>query len=154
MRYVIASAVETTLNACRDFVGAGEGLEFRTGSVSRSGWDCQAAVVNFALAHDRYGGMPVIGSAQVLVNGRGDGAPEIILATPPLPLAAASNSPTDADVESRVLGILRSCITAYVDRFGESAETKVLIHLEAAGIDRPDLTPTLRAIADFLGPHR
>jgi hypothetical protein len=67
-----------------------------------------------------------------------------------MPLAAASDSPTDTDIEMNVLRSLRSCIAAFVDACGDSADSKILIHLEAAGFDRPDLTPTLSAVAEFL----
>nr|GID90560.1 hypothetical protein Ade03nite_94840 [Actinoplanes derwentensis] len=92
--------------------------------------------------------------AQALVNERADGAPELILATPPIPLAAASESPTDADVQMHVLASLRACIAAFVDACGDSAEAKILIHLEAAGFDRSDLTPTLSALVEFLESRR
>src|SRR5690349_617191 len=118
MKYIIAAAAEAVVNSCREFLGKREGLEFRSGSVREAGRDCRAAVVNFALAHDRYGGNPVIGLAQALINRRADGAPDWILATPPVSLTAASASPTDADVRMHVLGSLRSCIAAFVDVCG------------------------------------
>jgi hypothetical protein len=68
-----------------------------------------------------------------------------------VPLAAASNAPSDAEVEAFVISALRGCIAAYSDAGYGLSGSKILIHLEAAGIDRTDLTPTLRAIVDLLG---
>lgn len=150
MRYVFAAARERMVEECRDSLNAYEGLEFRAGSVADTGWDCKAAIVSFPLAHDRYGGTPQIGHPQVLTNTRGDGAPGIILATPPLLLSSASPAPSDADIAKSVHDIMDSCITAYIAAYTPAQDSKVLVHLEAAGIDRPDLTPVLIAIASFL----
>jgi hypothetical protein len=150
MRYVIASGSERSINSCREFLGSRDELEFRLGSVRETGWDCDAAVLMSPLAHERYGGVPQVGVAQVLTNRRADGAPEVILATPPRPMAAASHCPSDSEIERRVFGVLNSCMTAYVNCPGCSTDSKVLIHLEAAGMDRRNLDPPLRGIADFL----
>jgi hypothetical protein len=151
MKYVVATSSQRHLDSCREFLGVRDGLELRLGSVSETGSDCDAALLSWALAHDRYGGSPTPGFAQVLVNSRSDGAPRLILATPPAPLGAASNAPSDAEVEAFVIRALRSSIAAYSDTGYGSSDSKVLIHLEAAGIDRTDLIPTLSAIADLLG---
>jgi hypothetical protein len=150
MRYVIASASERRVEFCEEFLGTRDGIEFRSGSGPETGWDCSAAVLNFALAHDRYGGTPAIGAAQALLNRRDDGLPGWILATPPLALSAASHPPSDSAVEKHVLDSLRACLAAYLQTHDDHPEPKILIHLEAAGFDRPDLTPTLRAVAAFL----
>lgn len=153
MMYVVATSVQRHLDSCREFLGFRDGLEFRLGSVVKTGFDCDAAILSSALAHDRYGGSPVLGLAQVLVNRRADGAPRLILTTPPMPLAAVSGAPTDVQVETFVVRALKSSIDAYVDAGNSPLDSKVLVHLEAAGIDRPDLTPTLRAIAELLGAY-
>jgi len=154
MKYVIASASDRVVAACRDFLGDGDGLTFRSGSVPEAGWDCDIAVLSFPLAHERYGGKPQVGRAQVLANERSDGAPKIILATPPLALTAASSPASDSDIERHVFGVLNSCVAAYVNAYGRGEDVKILIHLEAAALDRPDLLPPLRGIADFLARER
>ncbi|MEE1781776.1 hypothetical protein PUR71_02340 [Streptomyces sp. SP17BM10] len=150
MRFVIAASTDRFVDSCRDFLGNRPGLDFRRGSVAETGWDCDAAILSFALAHDRYGGTPQLGVAQVLANERADGAPGVILATPPIPLAAASRNPSDTDVEKHVLDALDSCLAAYTKEIGSLQDAKILIHLEAAGIDRVDLGAPLRGIAEFL----
>jgi hypothetical protein len=96
----------------------------------------------------------LLGSAQVLLNTRADGAPALILATPPRPLGAGSAHPARADVEAGVFGALRAAIAADADRCGPLPEATVVIDLEAAAFDRPDLTPTLRAVANLLADSR
>ncbi|GAB7185171.1 hypothetical protein ATKI12_5002 [Kitasatospora sp. Ki12] len=150
MRFVIAASTERLVDSCRDFLGNRTGLDFRRGSVAETGWDCDAAILSSALGHDRYGGSPQVGVAQVLLNMRADGAPGVILTTPPLPLAAASRHPADPDVERYVLDALDSCLAAYVREVGSVRNVKILTHLEAAGFDRQDLTAPLRGIAEFL----
>ncbi|MDI6100712.1 hypothetical protein QLQ12_19055 [Actinoplanes sp. NEAU-A12] len=150
MRYVIAASRQATVDSCRAVLGAREQLEFRLGSVPEAGEDCDAAILNFVLAHERYGGSPIVGLAQALINNRGDGAPRLILATPPMSIKTASDAATDADIESAYLNMLKSCMAVYVDVCGDPPEAKILIHVEGAGIDRPNLNLALRALSDLL----
>lgn len=150
MKYVIASGLARNFETCREFLGHIKGLEIRFGSAPETGWDCDAEIVWFPIAHDRYGGFPKTGVAQVLDNSRFDGAPGIVLATPPLMRGSASNADQDAENERQVLEILRSCVAAFVDEFGRDDESKILIHFEGSGIARPNLEPTLKALEKFL----
>ncbi|GAA2630142.1 hypothetical protein [Paractinoplanes durhamensis] len=70
----------------------------------------------------------------------------MILTVPPLALDAAPGT----GVEEHAGNALRSCLAAYLATDDPHPEPKILVHLEAAAFDRPDLTPVLRAIAAFL----
>lgn len=150
MRCVIASSSSRNVDECRDFLGIRSGLAFRCGSVSSTGWDCDVAILNWPLAHDRYGGEPEVGKADILNNWRADGAPKVIVATPPVPMKDASKYPTDAKIERYVYRVLDDCMAAYENQYGRGNDSAFLVHLEAAGIDRVDLAPPLRGIATFL----
>lgn len=152
MRYVVAASTERMVQECREALRGLPGVEFRVGSVPETGVDCDAAILSFPLAHERYGGTPRIGIAQVLVNTRGDGAPGVILATPPGPALLSASTGGDSEVEEHVVHVLSSCTAEYLNSSpGQDGEASViLIHLEAAGIDRPDLTAPLRGIHRFL----
>ncbi|HWO64938.1 MAG TPA: hypothetical protein VNO31_33380, partial [Umezawaea sp.] len=90
MKYVIAASIERIVQACREALAGIPDVEFRVGSVPETGVGCDAAILSFPLAHERYGGSPRMGVAQVLMNTRGDGAPGIILATPPSPVSTSA----------------------------------------------------------------
>ncbi|MGW8728494.1 hypothetical protein ACWGNF_20980 [Streptomyces sp. NPDC055808] len=111
--------------------------------------------MSFPLAHERYDGIPRIGVAQALVNKRGDGAPNIILATPPAPPQTLAASGSDSEIERHVFHVLDSCVAEFLNAFPEREESsKILVHLEAAGIDRRDLTAPLKGISKFLSQAR
>ncbi|MCF2528510.1 hypothetical protein [Yinghuangia soli] len=153
MKYVVAAAKAPTVDACRHALGERPDVEFRVGSAPETGADCDAAIVSWPPAHDRYGGFPKAGAAQVLVNERGDGAPGFILATPPP--QASSYGPADSDVEDQALRILDACVAEFLREFPESREdAKILIHLEGAALDHPDLGPPLKGIREFLDRPR
>jgi hypothetical protein len=149
MRYVVAASTERIVQACREALRGLPGVEFRLGSVPEAGVGCDAAILSFPLAHERYGGTPRVGLAQVLVNTRGDGAPGVILATPPRPNLADASS--DLEVEEHVVYVLGSCVAEFLNSFPECEEvSSILIHLEAAGIDRRDLSAPLKGVYRFL----
>ncbi|MFJ6796683.1 hypothetical protein [Streptomyces sp. NPDC091268] len=153
MEYVIAGSSETDVAECRRILGPLSGVEFRVGSVPETGADCDAVILSPALAHERYGGMPRRGEAQVLVNGEQDGAPEIILAAAPVTGAVAN--PDDARIEEFVHHLLGSCVTAFLEHFPERRQTaRLLVHLEGAAIDRPDVTGPARGVLRFLQEAR
>ncbi|MEZ0070651.1 hypothetical protein ABIA32_006704 [Streptacidiphilus sp. MAP12-20] len=107
--------------------------------------------MSFPLAHERYGGIPRPEEAQVLVNTRGDGAPGIILATPPTPAKIPGKSGGDCEVESHVFHVLNASVIEFLNEFPECGEaSKILIHLEASAIDRKDLSAALRGVLKLL----
>lgn len=155
MRYVVAASTVRIVDACREALRGLSGVEFRVGSVPEAGADCDAAILSFPLAHERYGGTPRIGVAQVLVNTRGDGAPSIIMATPPAPPQTLASSDKDSEIERHVFHVLDSCVAEFLNAFpGCDESSKILVHLEAAGIDRRDLTAPLKGILKFLSQTR
>lgn len=155
MRYVVAASTARIVEACREALHGLSGVEFRVGSVPEAGVDCDAAILSFPLAHERYGGTPRIGVAQALVNTRGDGAPSIIMATPPAPPQTLASSGKDSEIERHVFHVLDSCVAEFLNAFpGREESSKILVHLEAAGIDRRDLAAPLKGILKFLSQTR
>ncbi|MFB8396957.1 hypothetical protein [Streptomyces yangpuensis] len=153
MEYVIAGSSETDIAQCRSVLGDLPGVLFRVGSVPETGADCDAVILNPALAHERYGGQPRRGEVQALLNRREDGAPEIVLAAAPVEGAVAD--PDAAAVEEFVRDLLDSCVAAFRERFPERASrARILVHLEGAAIDRPDLAVPLTGVLRFLREAR
>lgn len=155
MRYVVAASTERIREACREALCGLPGVEFRVGSVPETGADCDVAILSFSLAHERYGGTPQIGVAQALVNTRGDGAPSIIMATPPAPPQTSATSGRDSEIERHVFHVLDSCVAEFLNTFPErGGSSKILVHLEAAGIDRKDIAAPLKGVLKFLSQAR
>ncbi|HEX6347016.1 hypothetical protein [Umezawaea sp.] len=155
MEYVVAASLERIVQACREALGDIPDVEFRVGSVPETGAGCDVAILSFPLAHERYGGVPRMGVAQVLVNTRGDGAPGIILATPPTPVPVSATGVGDAEIEEYVIRALDSCLGELENHFPEfEGISKILVHLEAAGLDRKDLGAPLRGVRSFLSKGR
>jgi hypothetical protein len=150
MKYVIAASTERLVKLCREALEGILDVEFRVGSVPEAGADCDAAILSFPLAHERYGGVPRMGVAQVLVNDREDGAPGIILATPPGPAKTSPAGVNASEVEEYVVKVLGSCREAFLSAFPGEDDSQILIHLEAAGIDRSDMGPILDGLLRFL----
>ncbi len=151
MRYVLAASTERIVETCSEALQDLVNIEFRVGSVPETGKGCDAAILSSPLAHERYGGIPRIGVAQLLVNTRGDGAPGIILATPPIPLQTVGVAAADFEVEEHVVYVLSACLEVFLNRFPErKSESSVLVHLEAAAIDREDLEAPIRGIRKVL----
>ncbi|MEU1180447.1 hypothetical protein ABZ464_22845 [Streptomyces sp. NPDC005820] len=152
--YVIASGTEDVAAACRAALGGIPGVDIRTGSVPETGGDCDAAILNGPLAHERYGGVPRKGEVQVLANRLKDGAPPVILAAAPRALDAAVTDPDDAEIEDYVQDVLASCVSAFAAEFPDRDEVRVLVHLEGAALDRPAIEVPLRSIRRFLTESR
>ncbi|WP_162793985.1 hypothetical protein [Streptomyces paludis] len=152
MKFVMATSSDRFIQECRRMLGHIPGIEFRTGSIAETGWDCDAAILNSPLAHERYGGSPRIGSVQVLVNHRDDGAPGIILATAPIDFDSATASPLAEEIGMHVQKSLGACTSAFAREFSE--EASILIHLEGAGIDRPDIKAPLAGVLKFLEEYQ
>ncbi|MFI5529785.1 hypothetical protein ACIA8O_14720 [Kitasatospora sp. NPDC051853] len=151
MEYVVAAAGTHTVEVCREALGDRAGLDFRVGSVADTGFDCDAVILSSPLAHERYGGVPIPGSAQLLVNHRGDGAPPVVIATPVVPWEEPARHLAAAEAEVRTHRILAACVDAFTaGRSVNAPGPRILIHLEGAGIDRPELSPTIGGIARLL----
>ncbi|MEJ8644388.1 hypothetical protein WKI68_29870 [Streptomyces sp. MS1.HAVA.3] len=152
MEYVIAGSSEADVARFREILRDVPGVEFRVGSVPETGADCDAVILNPALAHERYGGTPRIGEVQVLINRNEDGAPEIILAA--APVTGAMAAPDDAQTEEFVYRLLDSCVTAFWEHFPDRTHTRLLVHLEGAAIDRPDAAVPARGVLRSLQEAR
>ncbi|MYV51996.1 hypothetical protein [Streptomyces sp. SID3212] len=151
MRYVVASSSDSVVRECRNMLGSHPDIEIRMGSVPETGSDCDAVILNSPLAHERYGGSPLIGRVQILANRRDDGAPEAILVAAPISASSAVANPSDVEIENRVAEVLETCVSAFAARFSDAdSKPRILVHLEGAGIDRPDIKVPLRGVLRFL----
>ncbi|OJF11020.1 hypothetical protein EDD30_3240 [Couchioplanes caeruleus] len=81
----------------------------------------------------------MVGRAQVLRNSRGDGAPPIILATPPLESGAGLGGSAEAEEHAaRMVGMAVDQWVSSEGPFDSSA--LCLVHIEASGLDFSDLS--------------
>lgn len=165
MKYVIASSAERTLRPWIQGLDDLPNLEFRVGNIPPVGEGCDAEIVAFMFAHDRYGGTPRIGEAQALVNHLQDGSPRIILATPPLPLESLKSENESSghganSIEEHVFRTVRACVDEAERLNREDSPGSpircILLHIIGLGFDRFKAEPALkgfrRAIrADFKG---
>jgi hypothetical protein len=146
VQFVLASAAQSTMEEWRRALGDRPGLEFRVGRGPAVSYDCDAQIVKFTHAHDRYGGTPEIGRAQVLANTRNDGTPAIIVATPPF---AAGPEVTDPDeLADRQWFTFSQCFQA-IDAWNTAnpgAVTKVLIHIEGLGLEEAGREPSITGL--------
>jgi len=147
MHYVIASVSESTLVAWQDSFVDLPDVIFRVGAGSAVSFDCDAQLMNFYLAHDRYGGTPEIGRAQVLVNTRNDSSPRYVVATPPF--AGGGREVTDpAELEERLYYTFSACfdkVSGTNEREPDVIE-RVLIHVEGMGLEEIGREPSIRAL--------
>lgn len=149
MRFVVASSSELKSEQLSLLLGGLPQVAVRRGSLAEVGAGCDAAVVHYTVAHDRYGGTPIVGQAQVLRNSRNDGAPPIILATPPLETGAGTGTEGQAEVENHASRMLRSALAEWARSPlypSGSAEAACVLHVEAAGLDFGDLGSMARGI--------
>lgn len=149
MRFVVSSSSELKSEQLSHLLGGLPKVAVRSGSLAEVGADCDAAVVHYTVAHDRYGGAPIVGKAQVLRNSRNDGAPATILATPPLESGAGTGSEGQAEVENHVLRMLSSALAEWARSPlypPGSAEATCVLHIEAAGLDFGELGSIARGI--------
>lgn len=149
VRIVIGAASGALVRECAEVAGQAVGLEVRQGSVAECGWDCDAVLINAPLAHERYGGVPVVGDIQVLANRRGDGAPPWIITTIPLAMPGPEDHLEYDEYLFRVLdqGLVQ---LRKVLRY-ERRVVRLLVHLEAAAFDRKPLTPLVEAVLKIIG---
>lgn len=152
MRFVVATASDRYADACRSILGNLPEVEVRMGSGPETGWDCDAAILNSPLAHERYGSSPEIGKVQILVNRRDDGVPGIILTVPPTGMDSAATDPGVAALEEWVLRSMELCVSEFAKAFPERTEkAAILVHLEGAGFDNIDIDAPLRGLQRYFG---
>ncbi|MCU1648283.1 MAG: hypothetical protein JWN03_8558 [Nocardia sp.] len=82
MRIVFVAASEVLLDPWREALGKAEGVEFKVGAMPDVAFGCDAILIPGIIAHDRYGGIGQPRRAQILENLRGDGNPDLIVASP------------------------------------------------------------------------
>lgn len=136
MRFVVVSSYERKSEVLSRLLGDLPQVTVRCGSAGDAG--CDAAVMHYTIAHDLYGGRPVVGQAQVLRNLRNDGLPQIILATPPLESGAGLGPNRELETELHAKRMVEMAIAEWVrspDFPRDSSHTVCLIHLEGAGLD-------------------
>lgn len=156
MRIVLAARSSRSVARATELLGGTPNLEIKSGSVPELAVGCDAEIMHFTLAHDRYGGSPIIGHSQVLHNLRNDGAPPVIIATPSLEDGAGlGGGDPDHETELHAERMIRIALDAWVASLGETAESEhlcCLIHLEGAGLDFGPLDPILRGVAKAIRP--
>lgn len=151
MRYVIASGSESILAVAREMLSGLPGIEFRAGTVPDTWEGCDATVMWWPLAHDRYGGIPEPEVAQILHNNRGDDLPGIILATPSGPGRTSGVGSSEDEIELYACTSLGACISEFKRQFSDRwQKSQILVHLEASGLDREDINASLRGISKAL----
>lgn len=137
MRFVVAIGIEDHIQEVLDAVRPGYPFEVRTGPVKVVAVDCDAELVSFPLAAERYGADPKRHVAQVLSNTRNDGAPAIVVAIPPLEVDATGKPMTlGMDTEEWLTWALNGALEALRDSVGDLDEVSVLLYLEAVGMQR------------------
>ncbi|WP_155377907.1 hypothetical protein [Cellulomonas sp. JZ18] len=124
--------------------------EVRQGGVAAVGAGCDAQLMMFPLAAERYAGAdPRSRAAQVLVNDRGDGGTPVVVALPTLALDADLRPVTHGRTHrEHVTWAITSALAALEDACGDLDGLTVLLHLEAAAMDaRPlEVLDVLRTV--------
>lgn len=137
MRFVVAVGVKDYFQDVLGAVRPGYPFEVRTGAVKTTAIGCDAELVAFPLACERYGADPKRHVAQVLSNTRGDGAPAIVVAIPPLEVDAAGRPMTQGmDTEEWLTWALTGALDALRESVGSLDGVSVLLYLEAVGMER------------------
>lgn len=156
MEFVIASSVEHKTRQLADLLGRLPGVRYLRGSVPEVGEGCDAQIMHFTLAHDRYGGRPIVGHSQVLHNARGDGAPLIIVSTPPLESGAGRGSDRDAETSTHVERMIGTALSTWVASLDSAQQARTLcclIHIEGAGLDFGPPTAMFHGLGDAIRPY-
>ncbi|MFR9728859.1 hypothetical protein ACL03H_06465 [Saccharopolyspora sp. MS10] len=133
MRIVLAAESEGVASELGDLFSEIDGVLVRSGAVGEVAADCDAILMKFYLAHDRYGGSPVVGESQVLTNSRGDGLPGRVVATSPFP--SSDTSTDDSEVERRLRSMFARAFDAVRTAEGIGEDWRVLVHREGLGLD-------------------
>lgn len=137
MKYIIASVDASVLAFWRDALAGLDNVEFRLGYGTDTVGDSDAAVVAFQHAHDRYGGVPEIGKAQVLVNRTQDGFPHYILSTPPFP--ATREEVKGNRLREHLYLLFRKIVEAVRSHNAECTKgqiNSIFLHVDGAGMAR------------------
>ncbi|MDR7312047.1 hypothetical protein J2S40_003105 [Nocardioides luteus] len=96
---------------------------------------CDAELISFPLAAERYGADPKKHVAQVLSNPRNDGAPAIVVAIPPLEVDATGKPMAQGmDTDEWLAWALNGALEALHDSVGDLDGVTVLLYLEAVGM--------------------
>lgn len=141
MRFVVAVGAKDCFQEVRGAVRPGYPFEVRTGEVKVTGVGCDAELVSFPLACERYGADPVRHVAQVLPNTRSDGAPEIVVAIPPLKADATGRPITHGmDTEAWLTWALTGALEALRESVGDLEGVSVLLYLDAVGMQHQPRT--------------
>jgi hypothetical protein len=147
VKFVVASTSERWISDASRLLGALPQVELRVGPASDVGVGCDAEILHYTVAHDLYGGRPVVGRAQVLRNLRGDGSPPVILATPPLEAGAGIGPDGQVEAENHAVRMLRMALDEWAassDFIGRTA--RCLLHVEGAGLDFGEVHEIVAAI--------
>jgi hypothetical protein len=145
LRFLVASSSAPLVIEASRLLGGVAWASVRQGTVTDLGAGCAAGLLHFKIAQDRYGGTPVNGRAQVLRNTTGDGAPPIILATPPA-ADIAFGCGGHGEVENQAARILRLTLGAWARSPLYRPVGPCLLHLESAGLDFGPLDAVLRGV--------
>lgn len=137
MRYIVAATSEAILRSWRRGLADLGNVQFKAGYGTETVGDADAAIVQFYLAHDRYGGKPEIGRSQLLRNERNDGYPRYILTTPPF---LAGKHIEDAETfGDRLFFTFSSCILAAQAHNAASRDDQIkslYLHVDGMGLER------------------
>ncbi len=133
--YVVASFREPVLGRLEELLAGVPGVELQLGDVRSVAQRCDAELMKFYLAHDRYGGTPEIGRAQVLENRRQDGAAPLIVATPPFAPGPEVTEPAALRARLRTVFLTSLRELNHDERVSGNEEFRVLIHVEGLGLD-------------------
>lgn len=110
MRYIVAATSEAILSSWRRGLADLGNVQFKAGYGTETVGDADAAIVQFYLAHDRYGGKPEIGRSQLFRNERNDGYPRYIVTTPPS--LAGKQIKDEETIGDRLFFTFTACILA------------------------------------------
>lgn len=156
VRFLIASSSGRTAAEASRLLGDLRHVECRQGSAADLGAECDAGIVHYPIAHDLYGGTPVVGQAQVLRNSRNDGAPPVILATAPLEAGAGMGPDREAEAENHACRMISMALAEWVRSPlypHHSTEAVCLLHIEGAGLVFGDFAAIARGIRRAIEGH-
>ncbi|QIZ34187.1 hypothetical protein [Saccharopolyspora sp. ASAGF58] len=152
MLLIFATTTDEKASRFRATLGDITNIEFRTGAVKDTAIGCDAILIKFYLAHDRYGGTPKPGVSQVLPNSRNDGLPALIVTTLPFPPGDEVADPSQ--LEDRFYTMFAVPMTTFNDFLSNQSESKSLhVHREGLGLDSAEdaivAGALRRAVLDF-----
>lgn len=137
MRYIVAATSETRLSTWRRGLADLGNVQLKVGYGTETVGESDAAIVQFGMAHDRYGGQPEIGRSQLLWNGRNDGYPRYIVSTPPF--LAGEQMKDGETLGDRLFFTFSACIVATQAHNAASRDDQIkslFLHVEGLGLER------------------